>query len=158
MRTLRHAEGGLTVVEVMIVLAIITIVALAGISLFSDTSMQPVITPRYTSAPATISLAKGATGTFVYTITQHTGAAPATALAARATTFSVTPSPGAAILSVTNGVGQTLGIGGVDASTSTDAGGNVTIVVRMDALANGTLVATDTATGRSQTAYFTAVQ
>jgi prepilin-type N-terminal cleavage/methylation domain-containing protein len=156
MRTPHPDERGLTVVEVMIVLAIITIVALAGISLFSDTSMQPVITPRYTSAPATIPLGKGATGTFVYTITQHTGAAPATALAARATTFSV--SPGAAIVTVTNGAGQTLGVGGGGAATSTDAAGNVTIVVRMEALANGTLVATDTATGRSQTAYFSAIQ
>jgi prepilin-type N-terminal cleavage/methylation domain-containing protein len=160
MRTPRHhhLQGGLTVVEVMIVLAITAIVALAGISLFSDTSMQPVIIPRYTSAPATISLSRGATGTFVYTITQHTGAAPASALPARATSFSVSPSPGASILSVTNGAGHTLAVGGATTTTSTDVGGNVTIVVRMDVLANGTLVATDAQTGRAQTAYFTAVQ
>jgi prepilin-type N-terminal cleavage/methylation domain-containing protein len=157
MRKLRPAAGGWTLIEVLIVLAIVTIVSLAGISLFSSTGMQTIVTARYTLAPATISLSRGATATFIYTITQQTGSAPASGAATRATTFSVTPSTGVAIESVTNASGRPLAVGGRTASSSTDPSGSITVVVRMDLLGNGTLVATDTQTGRAETAYFTAV-
>jgi hypothetical protein len=133
------------------------VIVLIGVALyyFSRSGIQAVTSASFTTAPATVSQIP-ATGTFVYSVTRKIGSAAPAGLPSRATTFAVFPSAGVHIMDL-NGIAVGGITGAASGAASTDAAGQITVILKIDYLGNARLVATDTTTGRTEEAAFVGV-
>lgn len=122
-------------------------------------SSRRVVTGTFTRTTTPISIEAGATGTFVFTMSQTVGGGTAASIPNRRITFTVQPAAAVTITSVTNGVGDVLTINVATTSAGqTDANGNVIVVVTARAVGSASLVAKDETSGQSETTNFDVVQ
>lgn len=145
------ARRGFTFIEIMVFIVVVATIAILGLMWFIKTRVSTVVTGQFVTAPATVSQWPQ-TGTFVYQLSRKVGANPPVGIPSRGTTIAVFPATGVRIMELNN-----LVVNAASGGSSTDAAGQVQIIIRIDYAGQARIVATDRDTGRQEQVMFTGV-